>query len=132
MPHRDWSGQWIKPLVYRNGNQWHFNFLKAGELLIFPLLTAFLIFMGNRYIVFEKNTLASEQLAKDITVIKALSYKVDTSMRELTDIVFGHIEVETRRDKDRVSQQIEMYKLNRAQRQKDLEKLRQDLNKPKE
>ena len=100
--------------------------------MIFPLLTAFLIFMGNRYIVFEKNTLASEQMSKDITVIKALSYKVDSSMRELTDIVFGHIEVETRRDKDRVSQQIELYKLNRAQRQKDLEKLRRDLELKKE
>jgi hypothetical protein len=125
MPTRDWQGQWLRPLFHKNGQRWHFNWMKGIEIVLTGLLTAFLIFVGGRFIVYEKDTLAQASLSKDqLKLCNDIAYlKFYESITDLGDVVHLHLNEESIKDRKASKLALDIYKKNKKERKDDLDRL---------
>ena len=55
-----------KPLMYRNSNKLHINWIRLLETLVTGVIITFLLFVGARFGVFEKTVVMQDTMQKDI------------------------------------------------------------------
>lgn len=122
---RDWQGQWLKPLFYKNGNRWHFNWGKPLDAIFIAVVVAAVTFLAGRYIDFERDSIAQKQIIQELQKLSWYAYHNYDAIDYLGTCVTTLAEERTRSDRARTLNAIELYNKNKEERRKDLGKLQE-------
>jgi hypothetical protein len=122
-----------KPLLYKNDNKLHLNWIRLLETLVTGVVITFLLFIGARFGVFERTVVLQDTMQKDISDLeKGREYnakciqEIKESLAIITTIVTRNtsiIEGLTKDLKDIRIRQMDYYLRNQVERKEDLKPL---------